>query len=110
MTDKPRVTVPAHSATYERLPATADVRPIGVQIINTAEGPVECLDGLGLGSLMLTQPDGYKRIALMVYDPEPVEGEAHGIALMHQLDAASARAFAGSLLRLADELEPIKPN
>ena len=89
------------ASTYIR--ADTKFARIGPIEMETPRGNCITHDAPGLTSLEVRGEDG--RIisaAVMVYEPEP----GHGIGFIAQMNADTARAFAASLLRIADLMEP----
>lgn len=78
--------------------------PVGPITFTTPRGDVFVEDAPGFLSLQIDQDDKPYSIAILVYEPLPGRGEG----LIVQMDANGARAVAGSLMMLADRLEPVR--
>jgi hypothetical protein len=79
---------------------------MGERIIETVRGPVLCNDAPGFTTMLGKRPDPKdSRVVVLIYTaPDPAAG-AMGKGLVAQLDAAAARTFGASFMRLADMLD-----
>lgn len=94
---KPRKTTTAESSRGE---ATR----LGCLDVMTPQGPVHFHDAPGFMTTTIERPGVATSIGVLSYDPEDGRG------LVCQLDGDGARTMAASLLRLADEIDPRRPN
>lgn len=103
MADRDTVKRSGRTDTYEQTFGVA--AKIG-GTMQTPHGEIDVVDAPGLSSLLVVHPTdpSQSRIGLLLYDPEIRTG------MIGQLDADTARTFAASFLRLADQLEPRKAN
>lgn len=87
--------------TYMR--SDAQFARIGPVEMETPRGNCIAYDAPGLTSLEIRDGEGkIISAAIMVYEPEP----GHGLGMICQMGSDGARAFAASLLRIADLMEP----
>ncbi len=96
---------PELTDTYEQTRGVAC--SLGGTTVMTPKGPVRILDAPGITTLFVKHPGdaAMNRVGVLLYTTEP-----SGLGMIGQLDADTARTTAASLLRLADELDPGKPN
>jgi ABC-type amino acid transport substrate-binding protein len=77
---------------------------LGCIDVVTPQGPVHFHDAPGFMTTVIERPGVATSIGVLSYDP------AAGQGMVVQLDGDSARTMAASLLRLADEIDPRRPN
>jgi len=77
---------------------------IGPAEMETPRGTIAAFDAPGLLVMHIDRSSEPDSIAVMVYEPKP----GHGQGLIFQMSADVARATAASLLRLADQIEPVR--
>ena len=87
-----------------------DAVRLGTMQVTTPRGPIWTNDAPGVMTTIIDAPGGYRRVGVLVYDPETVPGQPYGIGMIHQLDGDGARSMAASLCRLADLTDQRKPN
>lgn len=92
---------PANGAVQSSLP------PIGRNLIHTSRGLVDTVEVSGFSTMTISKHGKHISIAILLYQP-PEKGEKEGVGMLNQLDAPSAREMAASLLRLADDVEPLR--
>lgn len=96
---------PERSATFEDMHGTATC--LGGQRIETSHGTVEIVDAPGILTMLAINPvPADSRVCILVYGP----GEPAGVGMIAQLDPGNARTVDASLLRLADQLDPMRPS
>jgi hypothetical protein len=78
--------------------------------IDTPRGRCELINAPGMLTLRLIGTDPRERRAGIVLYSPAIEGEPHGIGMIHTMDAEGARAAAAGLVRMANELDGRKPN
>jgi hypothetical protein len=108
--------IPVTVAPPVELPPGEQRHQLGVSVpfkpfvMNTTRGPVLVEDAPGgmVGVMDSKNPD-LRRVVFVTYHP-PKEGKKMGTGEAHQMDADATRAMAASLLRMADRIDPRKPN
>jgi hypothetical protein len=74
-------------------------------LMSTPHGEVDVLDAPGFSTLLIKHEDNaMSRVGMLVYDPDIRTG------MIAQLDADAARTVAASLMRLANQLDEMRPN
>lgn len=103
MADPERIT-PGKTEDFQSF--TGEAIPLGGQIIVTPRGEIMVTDAPGYMTLLAEcENPEMSRIVFMLYRPEPIS-RSPGEGMVAQMTAFQARSIAGSLLKLADRLEP----
>lgn len=96
-----------HAADYDETLGTA--MAIGQHILETPRGMILAGDAPGYSTLTVDHGDPeWRRVGMILYAPS--DGGGLGRGMIAQMTPDEARRIAGSLLKLAAELDPGRPN
>lgn len=102
--------VPTPTDTHESSRGVAAT--FGPRDVQTPQGVVQVEDGPGFQTLIVRSdnPAHQPTVGFLVYDPDPAKCDGVGWGLLAQMEPDIARSIAASLLRLADQLKPLRPH
>lgn len=94
---KPLVPTDAHESCSSNLPKIGDLS------LETSRGPIFAVEVQGTTTILIEHKGAPHSIAILLYQPE--DDGREGAGMFTQVEPASARTIASSLLRLADALD-----
>lgn len=88
--------------------STSTVHPLGDMMIGTPRGVIHAIESPGWMTMHVTRMNGEKVMCLMLYNADfKPGGDDVGLGMITQFDAGAMRSLGVSLLRMADDIDPV---